>query len=63
MINVDSQGHKMNKQMLHTLVKYLSLPQLLIYPRASIVDEKIHILDGQNGLLFQPIRKIKIILV
>lgn len=49
----DSLGHKINRQMIHTLVKYLLLPQLLIYHQASIVDEMNHNLDDQDDLPFQ----------
>lgn len=54
----DSQDRKINKQMIHTWVKYQLLQQLSIYHRANIVDEMNHILDDQDDLLFQPKNKI-----
>lgn len=50
----DNLGHKINRQMIHTLVKYQLLQLLLIYHQANIVDETNHILGGQGHLLFQP---------
>jgi len=44
--------------MIHILVKYLLLQQLLVYHQASIVDEMNHILDDQDDLIFPPRNKI-----
>jgi len=44
--------------MIHILVKYLLLQQLLVYHQASIVDEMNHILDDQDALIFPPKNKI-----
>lgn len=52
-LNDNNLGHKINRQMTHTLVKYLLPQQLLIYHPANIVDEMIHIQDDQDDLLFQ----------
>lgn len=57
----DSQGRKINKQMIHIWVKYQLLQPLLIYHQANIVDEMNHILDDQDDLLSQPTNIIIII--
>jgi len=44
--------------MIHTLVKYLLLQQLLVYHQANIVDEMNHILDDQDDSIFPPSNKI-----
>lgn len=54
----DNQDHKINIQMIYTLVKYLLLQLLLVYHQANIVDEMSHTLDDQNDLLFLPINYI-----
>lgn len=54
---VDSQDHKINRQMIYTWVKYQLLQQLLIYHQANIVDEMNHTLDDQDDLLSQPTNK------
>lgn len=63
----DNLGHKINRQMIHTLVKCQLLQQLLIYHQANIVDETNHILGDQGDLTFQPFKKkkkcLKIILI
>jgi hypothetical protein len=56
--NDDSQDHKINIQMIYTLVKYQLLQQQLVYHQANIVDEMSHTLDDQNDLLFLPINNI-----
>lgn len=53
----DSLGHKINKRMKHTWVKYQLLRLQLIYHPASIVDGMNHTLDDHDGLLSQTINK------
>lgn len=47
--------------MIHTWVRYLLLPQLLIYHQASIVDEMNHTLDDQDDQPLQTKIQIKYI--
>lgn len=50
--------HKINRLMIHILVKCLTRQQLLIYYQSSIVDEMNHNPDDQGDLLLQPKNKI-----
>lgn len=54
--------HKINRQKIHILVKYLSLQQQSIYHRASIVDETNRNQGDQDDFPFQP-KKTKHLLI